>query len=181
MQDNQRVDYSPDREGRRAIGYDRERRRDDDGRFMPEPYNRYIDDRPEPYIRYDRPIYASRTIRGSGSFEMAYPRHGGAEGVHKEEPIDEQTARQWVQRMDGGEHFKPQQADDLRRSVGARCNPYTFYVALNMMHSDYARVAQQMGVDRPEFYAHMAKAFVEDTDARDGKVRRYMEGVAGGT
>jgi hypothetical protein len=33
-----------------------------------------------------------------------------------------------------------------------------------MKYSDYCKVAQKYGVDRPEFYADMAKAFLKDKD-----------------
>ena len=35
-----------------------------------------------------------------------------------------------------------------------------------------------MGTYKPEYYAHMSKAFIDDSDARDHKLRRYMESVA---
>ena len=95
------------------------------------------------------------------------------------QPIDERTARMWVQRMDGGEHFPMQHTEEMRKNVCARCNPYAIYVAMNMMYSDYSDVARQMDMDKPEYYANMAKAFIEDTDAKDHKLRRYMENVAG--
>lgn len=41
---------------------------------------------------------------------------------------------------------------------------HTFCLAMNMMYSDYCKVAQKFGADRPEFYAEMAKAFLKDKD-----------------
>ena len=40
---------------------------------------------------------------------------------------------------------------------------------MNMMYSDYCQVAKRQSVDTPGFYADMAKAFLEDADAADGK------------
>ena len=39
---------------------------------------------------------------------------------------------------------------------------------MNMMYSDYCKVAKKYGVDRPEYYADLAKAFLRDKDF-DGK------------
>lgn len=45
---------------------------------------------------------------------------------------------------------------------------YKHYLAMNMVYSDYCKVAKKYGVDTPEFYADMAKAFLRDKDF-DGK------------
>jgi hypothetical protein len=34
-----------------------------------------------------------------------------------------------------------------------------------------------MGMDKPEFYAYMAKDFLKDKDAKPHKLRRYMETI----
>ena len=44
-----------------------------------------------------------------------------------------------------------------------------------MMYSDYCQVAKRQSVDTPGFYADMAKAFLEDGDAVDGKAYAYRE------
>ena len=35
---------------------------------------------------------------------------------------------------------------------------------MNMMYSDYCAVAKKFGLDRPDFYAELAKAFLNDKD-----------------
>ncbi len=47
-----------------------------------------------------------------------------------------------------------------------------------MIHSDYYEVAKRLNVDRPEFYAHMAKAFLMDKDAGEGKLAKYIKYIA---
>lgn len=49
---------------------------------------------------------------------------------------------------------------------------------MNMMYSDYCQVAKRQSVDTPGFYADMAKAFLEDTDAADGKAYLYWDCIA---
>lgn len=95
-----------------------------------------------------------------------------------EEPVDEQTARKWVKKMDGGEHFRTEQADQLRAGICPECSRWEFYVALNAMYSDHCETAKRMNLDKPEFYAHLAKDFLMDEDAKPHKLRRYMENIA---
>ena len=50
---------------------------------------------------------------------------------------------------------------------------------MNMMYSDYYGVAAKYGLDRPEFYADLAKAFLMDKDAGgpEEKMAGYYHGV----
>lgn len=117
----------------------------------------------------------------SGSF-----RYRETEGhVQKEqtEPLNEMQVKRWLKEMqneDGtsGAHFGKDSAEALRRAHCPSCDELEFYAALNMIYSDYCKVAKQMGVDRPEFYAFMAKAFLDDKDAEDDKLLKYMHYIA---
>ena len=53
-----------------------------------------------------------------------------------------------------------------------------FYAAMNAMYSDFHKAAKKFGVDKPEFYATMAKCFIEDPDAVEDKVAKYYECIA---
>ncbi len=101
----------------------------------------------------------------------------------KEVEFDELKAKKWVSQMqngDGstGEHFKAEHAEQLRMAHCPQCEKMEFWAAMNMMYSDYCEVAKKMNVDRPEFYAHMAKAFLMDKDAGEGKLAKYMKYIA---
>lgn len=52
-------------------------------------------------------------------------------------------------------------------------------VTMNMMYSDYYPVAVEFGLNRPEFYAALAKAFLLDKDGpgAEEKLLRYYEHV----
>lgn len=104
----------------------------------------------------------------------------GMMGMEQEmsKPVDEHTARKWVQKMDGGEKFKPEQIDQLRQAICPECEKWEFYVTINAMYSDYCETAKKMGIDKPEFYAYLAKDFLKDKDAKPHKLRRYMETIA---
>lgn len=137
----------------------------------------------------------SRTLTGSGMFRMIYPpssyedrrdRMGHErEGlIHESGPLDEHTARMWVRQMrnaDGtsGGHYKFDQTEQHRETLCPRCSEWDWYAAMNMMYSDYCETAKQLGCDKPDFYAKMAKAFLEDEDAGKHKMRKYMEAMTG--
>lgn len=48
-----------------------------------------------------------------------------------------------------------------------------------MMYSDYYGVAAKYGIDRPEFYDDLAKAFLMDKDAggAEAKMAEYYHGI----
>lgn len=96
------------------------------------------------------------------------------------EKVDEHKAMEWVRKMqnpDGstGPHFTPPMAEQMRMAHCPKCDKWEFMVALNMMYADYSEVARKFGADKPEFYTCMAKAFLEDPDAGEGKLAKYME------
>lgn len=112
---------------------------------------------------------------------------------HREDPreheagkavkFDEHKAKEWVKGMkngDGstGEHWKAEQVEPLRAAHCPQCDKLEFWAAINMMYSDYCEVAKKMNVDKPEFYACMAKAFLLDEDAGEDKLAKYMKYIA---
>ena len=48
---------------------------------------------------------------------------------------------------------------------------------MNAMYSDYCEVAKKYGVDQTDFYADMAKAWMNDKDAKKNKSALYYECV----
>lgn len=96
---------------------------------------------------------------------------------HKQ--VDEATAMAWVRDMhavDGTQmpKWQPEQTEALRKTHCPDCDKWEWYVALHMMYADYAEVAKKLGVNKEEFYAGMAKAFLMDEDAGPGKLSKYM-------
>jgi len=96
---------------------------------------------------------------------------------HYAKEVDQATAMEWVRKMHGGEKFKLEQTEQQRASIAPDCDKYSFYVAMNMMYSDYNEVARKLNMDRMDFYAWLAKAFLDDKDAKDNKLARYMEEI----
>ena len=96
--------------------------------------------------------------------------------------FDRETAMQWAERMqnaDGstGLHWTMEQTTAVAESMGIQAPVVTRWawgVAMNMMYSDYYPVAVEFGLNRPEFYAALAKAFLLDKDG-PGPERKLME------
>lgn len=179
--------------GNRMGGYDtayepiEDRRRGGNGRFIRGEggydaearmigYDREEEDMPQ--MHYEG---GGGKLYAKGSMMYQKPGHEAVHGAKGGEyrKVDEQMADSWVRRMknaDGsmGPHYKIEQAEQLRQMYCMECDKWEFYVALNMMYSDYCEVAQQMGLDKAEYYAYMAKAFLCDEDAGPNKLQKYF-------
>ena len=98
-------------------------------------------------------------------------------------PMTKEEAERWVMNMQGaagghGQHWNMEQARQIMARHGFQDDPVEFYVALNMMKSDYTKVAQKMGCDKEDFYAAMANAFLNDEDAHHDKLALYHHYIA---
>lgn len=94
-------------------------------------------------------------------------------------PLTEAQAKQYVAHMvnkDGssGEHWTLDQVKSYMQSHSEYDDLYLldFYVAMNMMYSDYYKPSYTT-----DTYASMAKDFVADKDAPSNKVVRYMKAM----
>lgn len=111
---------------------------------------------------------------------------GGADSRSIKMPRQHLThdeAEEWCDSMvnaDGtkGCHWTLEQTQDVAKQRGITCDPNDFWAVMNMMYSDYCQVAKRQSVDTPGFYADMAKAFLEDADAADGKAYLYWDCIA---
>lgn len=96
--------------------------------------------------------------------------------------FDREAAKQWAARMqnaDGsvGPHWTMEQTTAVADGMGIQAEEiprWAWGVTMNMMYSDYYPVAVEFGLNRPEFYAALAKAFLLDKDA-PGPERKLME------
>ena len=120
-------------------------------------------------------IYAHGSIYAPGAMNKPMESRAYDQGVN--EPVTEHKARKWVEKMPTGEHFKPEIAEQHRVAFCPNCDKWEFYVAMNAMYADYKKTAQETGMDKPDYYARLARDFVKDEDAAPGKVARYMETI----
>ena len=105
----------------------------------------------------------------------------------KKDTFSEADAHKWAEYMvndDGttGPHWTLDQTTAVAESVGLKFDhiyDYDWWVTMNMMWSDYGKVAEKHGVGTPEFFADLAKAFLFDKDGPGPveKLAAYYHGV----
>lgn len=113
------------------------------------------------------------------------PHMRGRSGMDEGRDFDRETAEHWVRSMRNEDKAHPTggkwSADSLRPMAQKYGIPtdgakfWEFYAMTNAMYSDYAEVAKKFGITSPEFYACMAKAWLEDEDAEPDKTALYYE------
>lgn len=172
----------------------------DNGRYAPqsmtEPYGRtYFDENqhwPTTYSQDYRPIGFNRDWGHMGGADATVPQYremdrmsgnravtGYSDSTYAPE-FTKRIAEEWTARMENadgtrGPHWTMEQTSQVMKQRGINCDAAEFYAAMNMMYSDYCMEARKFGVDKPEFYADMAKAFLDDKDAGEDKLARYYE------
>lgn len=117
----------------------------------------------------DEEDYRSRRRNSRGQYMSDRGRDYGDD---EEMKLSEHDIKKWEKDLvndDGsrGAHFEKEMIDQKAQQMGI--NPKEFgegvlAMITNMMYSDYCAVAKKVGVDRPEFYIDMAKAFLKDKD-----------------
>ena len=149
--------------------------------------NRYID--PYPIPRYPDVENGRRMpqigFSQNGDWDKRSEQYerGGADSRSIKMPRQHLThdeAEEWCDSMvnaDGtkGCHWTLEQTQDVAKQRGITCDKNDFWAAMNMMYSDYGKVAKMYSVDNTNFYADMAAAFLQDKDAVDGKLVEYWE------
>lgn len=100
----------------------------------------------------------------------------------------EGDAKEWtanMQNADGttGPHWSMDQTSAIADGMGVQETDiprWAWGVTMNMMYSDYYPVAVEFGLNRPEFYAALAKAFLLDKDGPgpEQKLMEYYEHIA---
>lgn len=130
-------------------------------------------------------VYSIKGLRS-----MASPLNNAPATTRSEEPFSDageehltmDQARDWLSKMknaDGttGARWSFEAASRLMTQRGISCDPIDFWVTLNMMYSDYSKVAKAYSSDNPNFYSDMAAAFLSDEDAVEDKLVQYWEHI----
>lgn len=136
-----------------------------------------------PLGRVDRKIALLRYVERLCCADIAAQTHYSRTVKMPRQHLTHDEAKEWTERMvnaDGttGAHWPYEQAVQLMTQRGLDCNKDDFWAVLNMMYSDYSKVAKSYSVDNPNFYADMTAAFLRDQDAVDGKAAVYWECIA---
>lgn len=115
---------------------------------------------------------AHRKSRWSGGY-------GHGSGVM---PFSRELAKEWTNGMENedgsrGPHWTMEQTSQVLEQKGFHCDPVEFFAILNSIYSDYSAIAKKHNVNNMDFYADMAKAWLEDKDAVKDKAAAYFEYV----
>ena len=101
------------------------------------------------------------------------------EDIYSHSALTEKEAKEYVSHMknkDGsvGEHWTLSQVQSFMgdHPEYLHIKPICFYVAMNMMYSDFYQPAIST-----EMYAAMAKDFLSDKDAPSDKLKRYIKAM----
>lgn len=95
-------------------------------------------------------------------------------------PFSQKTAEEWTEKMknaDGstGAHWTMEQVKQVMQQHNMDFDPAEFYAVVNSIYSDYCTVAKKHNVNTIDFYADMAKAWLDDRDAVENKTAAYYE------
>lgn len=97
--------------------------------------------------------------------------------------LNDELCEKWVENMqnnDGskGEHWKIKDTTQVAQQVGIKFDEnlteYEWWAVMNMIYSDYYGTVPNDVLT----YSKMAKAFVEDKDAKKGKLYRYYKCIS---
>lgn len=133
-----------------------------------------------PTSRYNR---GANMHYGKSGGAMGY-RQGGMQmhGMGMAPPLTREMAEEWVESMDGendrGETWTMEEIEELAEKHGypkQEKKLVELYAVMNMLASDYYKVAEKFSVLEDEFFLCMAKAFINDKDAVPNKVAAYYE------
>lgn len=159
----------------------------------PEQYYSPYGDQPDVYKEQedwnaDNVSYMDDYNRSAGAMGMRPQQmHGRQIGFQADEKpqFDKETAMKWVDSMKDSEgnfggKYSWAQAHQYAISKGYTSDKdiAEFYASMNAMYSDFHKAAEKYGVDKPDFYACLAKLFMDDPDAVDDKVGMYYNYIA---
>ena len=141
--------------------------------------------------RYPTSAYGGqmRMSTQQGGMKHQQMRMGGMKqhGMHEGyvPPLTREKAMAWVHGMDGesdrGETWTFEEIEELAQKHGIPKQEkklVELYAVMNMLASDYYKVAEEFDVLNDEFFVCMAKAFINDKDAVPDKVAMYYECIA---
>lgn len=129
----------------------------------------------------ERPVTLGRAeeaAKYAEAIQALEAMHGHYKGCDRLSVDDTIKWTQHMENADGtvGPHWTMEQTSVFAdaRGIDHDIPRWAWGVTMNMMYSDYYDVAMEFGVNRPEFYAALAKAFLLDKDG-PGPERKLME------
>ena len=150
----------------------RERESQDYGRDYHYPYGGGMGYGYPPYdYGYDMARNDMRGGRDYGDDDMEFGKMSKKDYEHWKKELKNEDGSH-------GEHWKKEQLEQVARQMGIDVHSLggidVLAMTVNMMYSDYCAVAKKYGVDRPEYYVDLAKAFLQDKDYKgDGEQKLW--------
>ena len=136
----------------------------------------------------ERPVTLGRAeeaAKYAEAIQALEAMHGNYKGCDR---LSVDDAIKWTQHMENadgtvGPHWTMEQTTAVAESMGIQAPVvprWAWGVTMNMMYSDYYQVAVEFGLNRPEFYAALAKEFLLDKDGHgpERKLMEYYEHIA---
>lgn len=167
--------------------------------YMPPVYDRYDDEdeyeqpsryrrdqREQERIKWQREQDKKRMLERQRASQTYQNEDAAAPTREQHTPrMTMETAEEWVECMQPADPRAPEGG----KWSAAEVKPFAiqlgipqggskfaeFYAMMNAMYSDYCEVAKKYGVDQTDFYADMAKAWMNDKDAKKNKTALYYE------
>ena len=97
-------------------------------------------------------------------------------GMAYEYSFDEEMAHEIVKEMKPlGEYWNLETTTSVKNKYNVSTDDYTFYVVMNSLTNDYNKA---ISLDDVETYVKMAMAFINDEDATEHKVWKYITTIA---
>lgn len=155
----------------------------DNGRFAPMRNEMQMGEGGDPFYPTMPPIRQEHTNPIGFSSESKSNVVPFRMDEHSHKKFTKEMAEEWTSKMENedgtrGPHWSMEQIKQVMAQKNIELDPIEFYLAMNMMYSDYCKVAKKLNVNNSEFYANMAKAFLEDKDAGGSdKLMRYYKYV----
>lgn len=128
---------------------------------------------------------AQNTMNHSGMHNNMHSMGRSSYDEDDDMSFDRETAENWVRSMRNEDKAHPvggKWSVDMLKPLAQKYGIPTdgkrfweFYAMTNAMYSDYGEVARKFGITSPEFYACMAKAWMDDKDAEPDKTALYYE------
>lgn len=134
--------------------------------------------------------FGARNAMGSG--ETMTETHNGMHDMHEyeggeSEGFSRYTAEKWVKGMEPedrqqprGGKWTPEMIRPIAQKYGISPDSdrfWEFYAVMNAIYSDTSMIAREYGITTPDYYAKIAKAWLEDRDAVPNKAAMYYKYV----
>ena len=137
----------------------------------------------EEYSHASGPVGESST-EPDAMLASADPYYGQAPFTHGVGTISKDDAEMWVDSLLGadgtrGGRWSMQDVRSLaeKRGYTTEAEMIEFWAVMNMLRADYGEVMKHYGVNSPELFADMAKAWINDPDAVDDKASKYLDWI----